>query len=89
VAVARALGIHLGADEAVLYRKYLLEQMETLDAFVQARLEETAPPMCAAARQPGHRPSREDDPLNAWMWKCQIAGAAEGPLAGKTTTRVR
>ena len=40
VAVARELGIHLGPDEAVLYRKHLIEQMEQLDSFVQTRLEE-------------------------------------------------
>jgi amidase len=86
VAVARALGIRLGADEAVLYRRYLLEQLGTLDSFVQARLEECAPPMCAVARQPGYRPGPAEDPLNAWTWKCRIAGAVDGPLAGKTVS---
>ena len=69
VAVAKELGIHLGPDEAVKYRKYLIEQMEQLDTFVQARLEEPQPPMVSAAREPGYRPSSEEDPLNAWMWK--------------------
>ena len=86
VAVAKELGIHLGPDEAVKYRKYLLEQMEQLDTFVQARLEEPKPPMISAAREPGYRPSPEEDPLNAWMWKCRIEGAAEGLLAGKTVS---
>jgi amidase len=86
VAVAKALGIHLGPDEAVLYRKYLLEQMDAFDTFVQARIEEPAPPLCSAAREPGCRPSAADDPLNAWMWRCRIPGAAEGSLAGKTVS---
>jgi amidase len=86
VAVARELGIHLGPDEAVMYRKYLMEQMGKLDTFVQARLEEPKPPMVSAARKPGYRPSPEEDPLNAWMWKCRIEGAAEGLLAGKTVS---
>ena len=86
VAVAKALGIHLGPEEAVLYRKYLLEQLATFDTFVQARLEEPTPPMVSAARKPGYQPTLEEDPLNAWMWKCQIAGAAEGLLAGKTVS---
>jgi hypothetical protein len=34
MAVAKALGIHLGPEEAVLYRKYLLEQLAVLDTFV-------------------------------------------------------
>ena len=86
VAVAKELGIHLGPDEAVKYRKYLLEQMGQLDTFVQARLEEPKPPMVSPAREPGYRPSSEEDPLNAWMWKCRIEGAAEGLLAGKSVS---
>lgn len=86
VTVARSLGIHLGPDEAVVYRKYLLEHLNGLDAFVQERIEEQTPPMCSAARQPGCKPSPAEDPLNAWMWKCSIAGAPEGLLAGKTVS---
>lgn len=86
VAVAKHLGIHLSADEAVLYRKHLMEQLSQLDAFVQARVEEPRPPMVSAGREPGWRPSPHEDPLNAWMWKCRIEGAAEGPLKGKTVS---
>ena len=86
VAVARALGIHLGPDEAVLYRKYLMAQMAELDTFVQARLEAPAPPMASAARKPGYQPRPDEDPLNAWMWKCRIEGAGAGLLAGKTVS---
>ncbi|PYM12580.1 MAG: hypothetical protein DMD81_23570 [Candidatus Rokuibacteriota bacterium] len=86
VAVARELGIHLSPDEALLYRKHLVKQLEEFDAFVQARLEEPAPPMVSTARTPGYRPSPEEDPLNAWTWKCRIAGAANGVLAGKTVS---
>jgi amidase len=86
VAVARALGIHLGPEEAVLYRKYLMEQLGAFDTFVQARVEEPKPPMVSAARKPGYQPRPDEDPLNAWMWKCRIAGAAAGLLAGKTVS---
>ena len=86
VAVAKELGIHLGPDEAVVYRKYLIEQMEEFDTFVQSRLEEPKPPIVSATREPGYRPSEEEDPLNAWMWKCRIEGAGEGLLAGKTVS---
>src|SRR2546422_620171 len=86
VAVAKELGIHLGPEEAVLYRKYLMEQLQEFDTFVQARVEEPTPPMVSAARTPGYRPRPADDPLNAWMWKCRIAGAPEGLLAGKTVS---
>ena len=86
VAVAKELGIHLGPDEAVKYREYLIEQMDQLDTFVQARIEEEQPPMISPAREPGYRPSAEEDPLNAWIWKCRIEGAAGGLLAGKTVS---
>jgi amidase len=86
VAVAREMGIHLGPDEVGLYRKYLLEHLTELDHFVQNRMEETKPPMVSPARAPGYRPGAEEDPLNAWTWKCRIEGAAEGPLAGKTVS---
>jgi amidase len=86
VAVAKELGIHLSPDEAVLYRKFLLEQLNQFDAFVQARLEEPKPPMVSAARKPGYRPTPEEDPLNAWTWKCQIEGASGGVLVGKTVS---
>jgi amidase len=83
VAVARSLGIHLGADEAALYRKHLLEQLDEADAFVQARIEEPAPLMLSPARTPPRKPSADEDPLNAWMWKCSIKGEADGLLAGR------
>jgi amidase len=86
VAVAKELGINLGPDEAVTYRKYLIEQMEQLDTFVQARVEEDQPPMVSASRKPGYRPSLDEDPLNAWIWKCRIEGATDGLLSGKTVS---
>jgi amidase len=84
--VAKELGIHLGPEEVGLYRKYLMEQLRELDNFVQARLEEPAPPMVSAARTPGYRPRPEEDPLNAWTWKCRIEGTAGGMLVGKTVS---
>jgi amidase len=86
LAVAKELGIHLGPEEAALYRKHLLEQLGEFDRFVQARLEEPPPPMVSAARAPGYRPGPEEDPLNAWTWKCRIEPAAGGVLDGKTVS---
>ncbi len=67
VAVAKELGIHLNPDEAVLYRQYLMEQMEQLDTFLQARIGEPQPPMVSAARKPGYRPHPEEAPLTAGL----------------------
>jgi len=33
-------------------------------------------------RDPGYRPGREADPLNAFVTKCRVEGAEDGPLAG-------
>ena len=33
-------------------------------------------------RDPGHRPVPSDNPCNGWYWRCEIAGNADGPLAG-------
>jgi amidase len=69
-----------------LYQKYLIEQLQAFETFVQARVEEIKPAMVSATRKPGYRPRPEEDPLNAWMWKCRIEGAPEGLLAGKTVS---
>jgi amidase len=34
-------------------------------------------------RAGGYRPEPEENPLNAWYWKCSIKGAENGPLSGK------
>jgi amidase len=86
VEIAEKLGIHLGSDEAVLYRKYLARQMAEQDEFVQSRIEEAKPPLLSPSREPGYRPSAAEDPLNAWTWKCEIEGAPEGILTGKTVS---
>ncbi len=84
--IASSMGIHLGPEEAVLYQRYLVQHMQSLDEFVQSRLEEATPPMVSPAREPGSRPTAAEDPLNAWTWKCHIEGAPAGLLAGKTVS---
>jgi amidase len=86
IEAARSMGMHLGPDEAVLYRKYLIDHLDELDTFVQSRMDEGKPAVSYPAREPGYRPSADEDPYQAWLWKCRIEGAAEGPLAGKTVS---
>jgi amidase len=86
VSVGESLGLHIGTQEALLYQQYLAAQLEMLDQFVQARIDEAKPALSYPAREPGYRPSAEEDPLNAWLWKCNITGAADGVLAGKTVS---
>lgn len=33
-------------------------------------------------RQPGQRPTAEENPLGGWAWRCSVRGAEEGPLSG-------
>ncbi len=49
------------------------------------RLDELAEPSLPVkyARTPGRRPAPEENPYNAWYWKCEIKGADSGLLAGK------
>lgn len=50
-----------------------------------ARLDQLAEPIPPVRypRAPGHRAGPEENPLNAWYWRCSVRGAATGPLAGK------
>src|SRR3982074_2614857 len=86
VSVGESLGLHLGSQEAVLFQKYLDQQLALLDQFVQARIDEAQPTLSYPAREPGAGPAQKEDPLNAWLWKCNITGAADGALAGKTVS---
>src|SRR5262245_39284281 len=86
IRIARSLGFELGADEAALYREQLLTRLRAIDDFMQMPLEEDRPPLLSPDRDPGHPASREEDPYNAWLWKCEIGGASEGLLAGKTVS---
>ena len=49
------------------------------------RLDELAEPSLPVKypRTPGHRPAPDENPYNAWYWRCEIKGADDGPLAGK------
>ena len=46
-------------------------------------MTEPAPLAPRYPRTPGWRPDPSDNPYNAWYWRCEIAGASDGPLAGK------
>jgi amidase len=84
--VAARLGLHLGPDEAVAYQGMVASGLEELDRFAQARLEEGAPAVTYPTRDRGARPSADDDPLNAWVWRCEITGAPSGLLAGTSVS---
>ena len=81
VAIAAEFGIRLTPALASSYRELIAEGIESytrIDA-----LPEPALPV-AYPRTPGHRPPPEENPYNAWYWRCEVKGARHGPLAGKT-----
>ncbi|GAB3929766.1 amidase [Microlunatus endophyticus] len=83
--VAEHLGITLTADEAAAYQRQLATMLANFDEFLQIR-PTVIPPRYPGNRDAGYRPSAEEDPYGAWMWKCSIPGAADGLLTGKTVS---
>ncbi|MGI8416935.1 MAG: amidase family protein [Nakamurella sp.] len=79
---ARIVGLHLESDEVAVYQQRVAEQLRHHSDFLADRLDESCPPLESPAREPGHRPGPEADPLGAWMWRCEIPGAPSGPLSG-------
>jgi amidase len=79
--IARGLRLDLSASDLESFRQ-LLEP----SVLAYARLDqlEEPVPIIKYPRDGGHRPAPEQNPLNAWYWRCEIHGAAEGPLKGKT-----
>jgi amidase len=78
--IAADFGIELSDADAVSFAGLMEGVCASYD-----RIDELAEPKLAVKypRAPGYRPSPEENPFNAWYWKSEIAGAADGPLAGK------
>lgn len=78
--LARRLGLPLAPDEATAYAA-LCEGL----APSYARLAELAEPVRPVRypRDGGSAPARSENPYGAWAWRCEIAGAKGGPLAGE------
>ena len=53
------------------------------------RLDELAEPSLPVKypRMPGHRPAPDENPYNAWYWRCEIKGADSGFLADRSALR--
>ena len=78
--IAAGYGLHLSDEDLEAFRRLItgsLESYRRVDQLVEPALPVNYP------RRPGNRPRPEDNPYNAWYWKCSIKGAPEGPLSGK------
>jgi amidase len=78
--IAERLGLDFTPGELQDLAGFLGEIKHSYDAL--DRLEERRPPV-KYPRGPGHRPTPQENPYDAWYWKTEIAGAAHGPLEGK------
>lgn len=81
---SQELGLELTPAEMQSMHSRLLEHIATFEIFQELRIEEQRLPFRYTDRDPGYRPTAEEDPLNVFIRKCRIEGAKDGPLAGKT-----
>lgn len=79
--IVAELGMHM-SDARV--QEFLDVMQPTLDAYdLIDSLPDYLPPVLYP-RTSGHRPSPEENPMNAWYVQTEIRGAPRGPLVGKT-----
>ena len=78
--IALQYGFDLTGAELESFQRIVGGMMSTC-----ARLDELPEPALPVRypRTSGHRPLPDENPLNAWYWRCSIHGAGSGPLAGK------
>jgi amidase len=79
--IAESFGLALSDEDLVSFQTLMIP---TLASYTEVeRLPEPALLEVKYPRTPGYRPAPEDNPYNAWYWRTEIKGAADGPLAGK------
>ncbi|MGI9487787.1 MAG: amidase [Geminicoccaceae bacterium] len=79
--IVTEFGMHM-SDERI--GEFLAIMNETIGAYDVVDAMPDYLPSVDYPRTSGHRPSAEENPLNAWYVKTDIKGAPRGPLAGKT-----
>ena len=79
--IVTELGMHM-SDARV--QEFLDVMQGTIDAYdVVDAMPDYLPPVLYP-RTAGHRPSPDENPLNAWYVKTEVRGAPRGPLHGRT-----
>ncbi|MGE0825557.1 MAG: amidase [Candidatus Binatia bacterium] len=68
-------------EEVDAYQALIPDMFAVLNALDQT--PSNLPPVTYHERDPGKRPNRQDDPLNAIVRRCSVKGAKSGKLAGK------
>jgi amidase len=80
--IASNYGFHFDEGELETYRGLIDTVLNNSYQQIDQLAEVESPPV-KYPRSSGHRPSPEENPLNAWYWRCSIKGADSGPLVGK------
>jgi len=83
-ALADDLGLSLSPEEREDYRTLVSGAVGGLDPLRDAPTLDHGLHPDEPRRIGGRRPDAEEDPLNAWVRKCTVEGAADGPLSGVT-----
>ncbi len=78
--IAKQYHLNLDPEDLKVFQEVITGSMESYRRV--AELEEPKLPV-KYPRDTGHRPLAEENPLNAWYWRCSIKGARSGKLAGK------
>lgn len=83
--MATELGLAVAADELGDVRELVENRLAPLER-IEREPEPRTPPhtYTFTDRDPGYAPANSEDPNNAWIRRCEIDGADEGPLAGMT-----
>jgi amidase len=78
--IAAAYHMKLTDEDLASFRNLMDEAIASY-----RRVDELAEPKLPVKypRTAGYRPAPEENPLNAWYWRCSIKGAPAGKLAGK------
>ncbi|MBI3301481.1 MAG: amidase [Deltaproteobacteria bacterium] len=79
--LAAANHFELSTEEVEAYQSLMPDMFAALDALDQ--MPANLPAITYRERDPGRRPSRQEDPLNAIVRRCSVKGAKSGKLAGK------
>jgi amidase len=79
--LAAANHFALSPEEVDAYQALVPDMFAALDRLDQAPMQR--PPLTYRERDPGNRPNRQEDPLNAIVRRCSVKGARSGKLAGK------
>ena len=79
--IAQQFGLDLATEDLISFQALMEGPLASYE-----RLEQLPcpTPEVKYPRTPGYRPDGEENPLNAWYYRCSIKGARSGKLKGRT-----